>query len=181
MAFDGSTGKIDINYDAALNPAVWSIEAWWFESAGQDSNDPVWDCRPASSGALAAGFDLFLNVASGIGISVCSTNVSQTIILWAPTTLLGVWHHTVATYDGSQVRLYGDGVLRAGPTACPFTPNPNRPVGIAHLTQGANFAAATFDELALYAYALTPAQVANHYLAGVSALGAQATLQEATV
>lgn len=167
MTFDGIAGKVDVPYASIINPpTAWSVEAWWFEPSANASNDPVMDCRPASSGALAAGFDLFLNLGAGIGISVCSTNVAQTIILWAPTTVTGVWHHTVATYDGTQVRLYGDGALRTGPTTCPYTPNPTKPLGIAHLTQGANFLSGTLDELAIYDRALTLAEIQENYNVG---------------
>jgi hypothetical protein len=179
VLFDGVAGRVDVPYSAALNPLVWSVEAWWFQAVAQAANQPLWDCRPASSGALAAGFDLFLNVGSGLGISVCSTNVAQTIVVGTPPVLpiLGNWHHGVATYDGANVRVYVDGVLRTAATPCPYTPNPTNGVGIGHLNIGGNFVAGNVDEVALYPYVLTAAQVAQHYAVGRASGGLGAVVQ----
>jgi hypothetical protein len=139
-------------------------------------------CRPAYSGANAAGWDLFFGLVNGgnvtIGLSVCSANVSQTII--QSTVTPNAWHHCVGTYDGVAARLYIDGVLKAGPTVCPYTKNPSAVAGIGHLASvgGANVLNGSLDEIAVYGYALSPQQIANHYAAGIAALGAQATAKD---
>lgn len=170
IEFDGKTGKADVPYNAALNPPQWSVGALAKRIKSNAANNPVADCRPASSGALAAGFDLFVNVDNGYGISVCSTNVAQTIIV-APTpwttAAREVYHRVIATYDGTTVRIYLDGVLQTGagqgPTVCPFTPNPNKDIGIGHLTTGANFAGVIIDELFVDDVAWSDADVATDW------------------
>lgn len=75
------------------------------------------------------------------------------------------WHHLVGTFDGTQMRLYVDGTLRAGPT----TPGGTQPGGTEALHIGKRwdssdvFDGGFFDEIAMYSAALTSTQVSNHW------------------
>ena len=86
----------------------------------------------------------------------------------------GAWHHVVATYDGTTMRLYVDGVAAGSRTG-----------GVPNLTSGfwragaenlsswptpptSNYFTGTLDELAVYPTALSPTRVSAHYSAAVS-------------
>jgi concanavalin A-like lectin/glucanase superfamily protein len=183
LSFDGATSKIGVPFNAALYTDQWSVDGWFNLTINPSVNCPVFDCRPASSGALAAGFDLFLGTGA-IGIAVCFTNVAQTSITAVPAGYAsGNWIYAAATYDGAQVRLYLNAALAAGPTTCPFIKNPTAVAGIGHLAGvgGGNVVNGKLDEVAVYGSALSAAQLANHYRVGSAALGAIAKAQEALV
>lgn len=84
----------------------------------------------------------------------------------------GSWHHVVATYDGTAVRLYvdgvddtwyqdPDGVLVAATTAA----------GIGGIAGDVQFFDGRLDEVAIYNVALAPATVTAHYVAGGGVTG----------
>ncbi len=73
---------------------------------------------------------------------------------------VGVWMHVAATYDGTTMSLYIDGVLegsKAGPTA--IATNALN-LGIGAQPNGATPLQGALDEVLLYNTALTPAQIA---------------------
>jgi glucose/arabinose dehydrogenase/PKD repeat protein len=79
------------------------------------------------------------------------------------------WIHTVATYDGTTMRLYKNGVeMPASLTSTQSLPSDTTFVigryGGANVSQFNG----SIDEPAVYNYALTAAQVAAHYAAGIS-------------
>lgn len=80
----------------------------------------------------------------------------------------GDWHHFVATLDGTNVRLYVDGVLQvtAGAVAS---------AGLTRATFGGQSLDGLIDEAAVYNTVLTPAQVLNHYTIGSAPLAGQLT------
>lgn len=94
-------------------------------------------------------------------------------VLWcdmgtAPAVLDPGWHHVAATYDGNIASLYLDGTLAASQPAAVHA-------GLAAPSQfdvgafpGSTFAPldAKVDELAVYTYALSAAQIATHYNLG---------------
>ena len=85
------------------------------------------------------------------------------------------WHHLVGTHDGTNARLYFDGVLVAGPSPVSFSGGTSaHPLWIGTGSDLGNTDASwpgSIDEAAVYNQALTPAQVLAHYNAGISAQG----------
>lgn len=77
-----------------------------------------------------------------------------------------LWHHYVGTFDGTQVRLYIDGSLVAGPTTLGGTqPGGNENLYIGRRWDSANYWTGWLDEIAIYSSALSSTQVGNHYAA----------------
>jgi Concanavalin A-like lectin/glucanases superfamily/Calcineurin-like phosphoesterase len=73
------------------------------------------------------------------------------------------WHHVVATDDGSTVKIYLDGVLKASTaTTLALTPNSN-PLNIGRANNGAYFFNGWIDEVAVYPKALSATAVQSHY------------------
>jgi glucose/arabinose dehydrogenase len=82
------------------------------------------------------------------------------------------WVHAVATYDGTTMRLYENGVEL--PNALPSSGSlPSDSTFVIGRYGGANVSHfnGTLDEPSIYNYALSPAQVAAHYAAGTGVGG----------
>jgi hypothetical protein len=89
---------------------------------------------------------------------------SSTGVMSAPVMRSGVWQHVVFTYDGAEMRLYRDGVLVAARGARRTTALPRHPVLIGS-SGNHDFLAGRLDEVAIYAAALSPADVLGHFAA----------------
>ena len=86
----------------------------------------------------------------------------------------GAWHHVVATWDGTTLRVYLDNV--AGPTATPGTLSVGtHGAAIGASESGAAWFGGTLDEAAVWGVCLTPAQIAADYTAWSATHGAYDT------
>ena len=78
------------------------------------------------------------------------------------------WHHIVGTYDGTTLRFYVDSVEGGGsPQATGASITGTGTFAIASSGNAANFYQGSVDEVAVYDYALSQAQVTAHYNAGL--------------
>lgn len=88
----------------------------------------------------------------------------------------GLWYHVVVTWsgDGTPIRIYVNGTLRASSAnqAGPFDPGTNvGAIGGWSVAQDSQFSwSGALDDVALYATALSAAQIAEHYALGIGAL-----------
>lgn len=81
------------------------------------------------------------------------------------------WAHVVLTYNGSTLSLYVNGVLRDSEAVSGFAPNDSESffAGARLATDTlSDFLSGSIDEVAVYDYALSPATVSSHYVAGTS-------------
>jgi len=80
---------------------------------------------------------------------------------------LNTWYHAAATYDGSNMRLFLNGV-QVGSVAKsgPLSSGPNVAVNIGRSPEGSNYLSGAIDDVRIYSSALTSAEVAA--LAGTS-------------
>jgi hypothetical protein len=162
--FDGATGYINLGFNYNFSgTAPFSVESL----ANADPPSPLntraiiaandglngWGMVTTASGQLYA-----FRVGGGVA------NIAQAAgVLSVATT-----HHVVMTYDGVTLSLYIDGVLAASVSS---------PVSLGSITQPLLIGAGPFssafwpgylDEVAIYNYALTPAQITAHYLASIA-------------
>jgi hypothetical protein len=154
MAFDG-TGVVTLS--AYTFPAgSFSVELWCrvpnvvaVHQRGVDKAGIAVVCASQAGGG--GGLPFLYVVASGV---VAGGNGTQNICD-------GLWHALVFTQDGSNGRVYIDGVLNTS-TAQVYVSDTST-----SMTLGSGLVG-RLDEVAIYPTALTPAQIAAHYTAGTT-------------
>lgn len=179
LASDGQ--KLSVPFQPALNPAgAFSAEIWVKPGA-----IPEGLTAPLSSGNFAdprSGWLIYMDPVAGwnfrgynnIGLA------SAFNITGGGIPVEGQWYHLVATWDGSDAKIYVNGVLDAGAQVTGITNYVNATAAISsgQLNVGSRADGAfgwtgAADELAVYPAALTAATVLAHYNNGLDAARAQ--------
>lgn len=146
----------------AKNP--FSIEAWIRPSAGASGTDMILARDDVS--AARYGVSLFVNAGEGVVIERWNDggNNGRAVGVQPATTRPS---HVVATYDGTALRVFVDGVA-GSPSASTITV-PYNTVAIvigSQSAQFANFFEGSIDEVAIYDKVLPEPRIAAHYAAG---------------
>ncbi len=158
--------KLEIPYNAALNPTNFSLELWAKITGGSAHRSPV----TSRDDAPQRGYIIYATPAnqwefwSGTGAGW------DTIA--GPAVVNDKWIHLAITYDGVTKRFYTDGAL-AGSSTNAFRPNTARPLrigaGATETETGNFFFFGDIDEVAFYNTVLTPEKIALHFGAGFGA------------
>lgn len=175
-AVTGTTGLsyVEVLYTADLAPTSQiTMEAWAHRT---DWSTFTSDQRVLSK-TEGGGYQLSFNEASfypgGKVGALVRRNGAYGAVSFSITNLSSGWHKFAATYDGQIITLYIDGVAVAtndagGPFAIQYAVTNSLIIGAEAGTttgdQGNNFNG-SLDEVALYARALTAAEIADHYAA----------------
>ncbi|SPE52242.1 exported hypothetical protein [Verrucomicrobia bacterium] len=175
-------GNVPSNLDFSTpsgSSATFSVEAWVLGSSGQINSAGLVTagygyggeqfCLDLGGNYPASDYRFYVNDASGATHSAVASLTPND----------GIWHHVVGVCDEAHgnISLYVDGVLRGSGSAPPNsgirTWTTNLSIGSRMSTVSAtsydNQFAGNMDDVAIYNYALTAAQVQAHYLgAGVA-------------
>ena len=158
LSFNSSNSqRVDVPYNAALNPGTLTIEAWVRPEVLPPNG--VWvsgvvgnrdGSNLSSLKGFILGFDLtgkwFIYIGYGGNSWQAITSVSNVV--------LNQWSHIAATYDGTNFKLYVNGVLE-GTLATGFVPNPSYPFTIGSYNDGSSYyVTGKIDEVRLWNIAL---------------------------
>jgi Concanavalin A-like lectin/glucanases superfamily/Glucose / Sorbosone dehydrogenase len=163
VGFNGSDEYVNVPYNAALNPAAFTVEAWANVTGGAGTFRSLVTSRDYAPGN-ARGFVLY---AAPDNTWQFWTGSGDWNVVYGPPVVLNQWTHLVGTYDGTTARLYVNGILAASKTMG-YLANAQRPLRIA---TGKSEAAAQYflpgrvDEVAVYGSALSAARVQAHFAA----------------
>lgn len=167
MTFNGSTGYISLPTSFIPTSAAhaWSLECWCKVSSF-GTGGAYGMMAGMGTGATHSQAMILSHDNSGQAVFVLSTSGGD---IASGTVLTNTIYHVVGTYDGTNLRLYVNNVLVAGPTAVAVTLGTNF-AGI-----GAGYAGGTnfffngiIDEPAFYNFTLSTTQINNHYTAGTA-------------
>jgi phage-related protein len=168
---DGTlNGRATIPASALTTTGAFSVELW----LNADTLVMPLGGRMVWSGGDATGNNSLTVIADGSIDVTLRINGQQVGAAANPPIVVGQWFHVVGTWDGTYVRLYVNGAL-AG-TSVPASGPLDLGSGVGAIggyltTQPANFSwDGQIDEVALYAQALTPDQIAAHYAARLQSL-----------
>jgi hypothetical protein len=164
-AFDGfSPTKVEVPYAAELNANSFTVECWARVVGGAGSYRAAVSSRNEVQGGNQGGFIIYATDANVWSFWTSVGAGWQT--LNGPAVVDGEWTHLVATYDGTEKRLYVNGAL-AGATPATAVPNPTRPLRIGagqnEVDPGNYFFTGDVDEVAVYGHVLSADRVAYHY------------------
>lgn len=163
--FDGNTGYVSVPAAAVLAPtAAVSVEAWVNTTS---TSAPGAILEKTIGGVVNTSYLLFQEAGSwrfrvsivAVGIVTVATPVTAADV--------GAWVHLVGTFDGLNLRLYRNGVLMDTSALSVGAVSSGSGVLLIGALGGTIFLLSEkLDEVAVYSYALTAAQVQAHYLSG---------------
>jgi hypothetical protein len=159
MQFNGATNYVQIPDSSSLNfvSKEYTISAWINMSSVPNDFRRIFDKSQASF-PNGYGLDLSKNYLRLLG----STNMSFNSPNWLPNT----WYQVAATYDGATTgKLYINGVLKISSTYAAI----NAHTGTAQIGKASDataFFPGLIDNVRIYNYARTPAQIAEDYNGG---------------
>lgn len=162
MVFNGTTGKVQTAVNLSLLLPL-TIEAWirgtWAADSGVVSN---------TAGGDGTGDFLMLGVVGpGQGRPYLeysaggARNVPATVVLNN-----NQWHYVVGIFSDSGTpgnALYVDGVADGASGGLSAVGSTNKPLAIGSSVKYAQFFPGAIAEVAVYPFALSPAQIATHY------------------
>jgi len=163
-------GTLAQPFRPVVTAATWEFWLNRNNQSQQGTNPRIW-----GNAAGSRGFDIFLQGGNEPRIRVGNTSVSATYMAGAPLiTATPGWRHIAFTWDGANVRGYVDGRPVGNAPALTGTMQPA--VNVADLMEmGGTFPWQTAERFggllsraAMYDYALTPAQIAEHQRLGAA-------------
>jgi hypothetical protein len=157
LSFDGSNAYVSIPNNSSLLPPQITVEAWIKRTLDFSVEKGI---VTKGGGWGTQGWSLFTD--SSMKPKFIISNAAGDTEIVSPNALpLNTWRLVAATYDGSNLRLYENGVQVAGPVASTRIPGGNYNVAIGRLVQlgSNNYIPAQIDEVRVYNRALTAADI----------------------
>lgn len=156
VLFNGTTGFVSIPADASLELTQLTIVA--IVNANSDTDASI--LQKTVGGSVNTGYSLFLEGGGALKFRIKPAGAFVTIDDGGamPATGFVIAH---ATYDGTNMRLYEDGVLVAGPTAC-GTPTTGSGVALIAGSGGDYFANGWLQDVIIFGSALSADRIAVH-------------------
>jgi trimeric autotransporter adhesin len=164
--FDGTSCFITLPaaFEFLAN-SPYTVEAWVSPAVDGAYHHVFTKQTRIASGPPDDGYALLVSAAGVYAERV----VGGTIIVTNPDTVtLNTFVHAVATYDGATLQFYVNGLVAAPgePDARPL-PALNVPAYIGSARPSSNLYEGSIDEIAIYASALPPSRIADHYNIGI--------------
>ena len=173
----GDAGQIDVSYDPVLAPAAadgthgaaFSVELWAQPNVQPNGAYlvPLADNSPfGGSTPNSGGWNWYQT--PGPNSAWCFDLRPNSFLVFSQVTLLQ-WYHLAATYDGTNLTVYINGVSQGSFRDTGFVVNPGYDIFIGN---GPNTGQTPFqggiDEVAFYTNVLSAAQILNHYQVGTN-------------
>jgi len=155
MNFNGTTSWVKVSGATNLSfTSQYSVSAWvkpGLQQTAKIIEKGDWD-------GLGLGQDYW----NGWQTSVAFTDGTSSVVDWgAGRPVLNQWYHLAGTYDGSDIRLYVDGILKKTVAATGAIRSNGRITSIGSDAGAQKFFKGLIDEVTIWNTALTAAQVAT--------------------
>jgi hypothetical protein len=157
LSFDGSSAYVSVPNNSSLLPSQITVESWVKRTASFSVEKGI---VTKGGGWGTQGWSLFTDYLMRPKFIIADASGSTEIV--SPNALpLNTWILIAATYDGSYLRLYENGVQVAGPVACTRIPGGSYSIAIGRLTQLGlgSCIPAQIDEVRIYNRALSASDI----------------------
>jgi hypothetical protein len=173
VTFDGSNDYVagtDVHDFAGTSS--FSAEVWFNRGTG---NLTAWRRLISKERYVSStdkgGWSLQINASTdgapqAVGFYRWNGASSQALVNSSIATKAGTWYHVVATYDGTTMRLYVNGVLENSLATGLSVENHTQQFALGKLSNGSSYYNGLMDEVAVYGSALSQQQITEHYNAG---------------
>lgn len=164
VRFTGGIGGIRVG-DRFVFPgnAPYTLEGW-FRPDAYDADFRFLIGRDARPDSGRQGYNVWVNDVFGLAFERNVDGTKTTVTLQQKPEL-GVYHHVVSTYDGTELRLYVDGVAKGVAADTRSAPPSPSVVWFGCIATGEPSLTGALDEVAIYETALPVARVVAHYRA----------------
>jgi len=166
LSFDGVDDYVEIPTTAggSLDPDVLSVMAWIYVSGETTSVQRIFQRTSCTYGLFTSsdGLTIYFYVDTG-NAGGAWKSVSYTV----PS--IRKWYHVVGTYDGTSMKLFINGELKAQTSQSYAVNNGGATAYIGSADPTQQFFNGTIDEVRIYNYALTPDEIRLLYNAGYAA------------
>ncbi|ELR69992.1 hypothetical protein C900_04436 [Fulvivirga imtechensis AK7] len=147
----------------------FTVAYWVKKMAPTNNNDNIMGVAKWNIGGESGTNEWLLNIGGQNSeyphFNIESGTIKYKAISATPLTV-GQWHHLAGVREGSQLKLYQDGVLVATTeVGSAVINNTNLPVYIGRMAAEGYNSHAVFDELKLYNYALSASEISNEAVA----------------
>ncbi len=167
VAFDGSTGWVTFSLPQVSGLAAsFSVEGW-FKPA---SADAACTCSCGTFDSRWPAWVIYYHPPFGWNLRMHkATSPAPSLNIEGGSTSVGVWHHIVATCDGTNGCLYVDGSPVGGPaSASDFAPSRDSSLTVAARGDHTFPFNGSADEVAFYTNALPAPVIQAHYENGTN-------------
>ncbi len=169
QAFDlnGSNQYVDVPNNPSLNPVnSISVESWVYLRAYAPIASPIVK-KAGVSGSPYFGYGLECGNDGNIGFYVFSSNLQTWVGTPGAPLPLNTWTHVVGVYDGTNVSIYVNGILRgSAPLSGAIVPSPND-LQVGHdPSDTSRYFNGLIDEACFYSNTLSASQVQALFAAG---------------
>lgn len=160
VTFPGSSARGVASYDAALNPAAFSVSMWVRPTNIGSVLNIYHSAQGTTNGfrvqMLASGAIRFTTMSSGASNNDTSAQLTQ-----------NEWAHVVCVYDGTNASVYIDGAVSKTAAPSSYTQGTAADTGIGDIATGGSAAfEGDIQAVTLTADELTATEIANLYTLG---------------
>ena len=153
--FNGASNYIDMEDNLDLNPSAFTVSAWIKRDAGDSGTKSILSKR---NSAFNAGYDF--QILNNNRIRIEWQNGSRQRLTSATRIPDNEWHHVAAIYNGSNVKIYIDGVLdRSANRSAPIDTDESFLIAAASKTSTDQFFRGNIDEIRVWSTNLSEGQL----------------------
>ncbi|TXE18508.1 choice-of-anchor D domain-containing protein [Psychroserpens burtonensis] len=153
--FDGNMDYIDVEDKLNLNSSGFTISAWIKRDAADSGTKSIVSKRDVS---FSTGYDF--RILNSNVLNITWKNPSSRTLTSATSIPDDEWHHVAAIYDGSNVKLYIDGIEDASANlTAPIDTNDSFFIAAAGKNSPSQYFRGNIDEVRVWDTELTPIQL----------------------
>lgn len=155
LSLNGTSGYMSVPNSSAINiSGPITIEAWIKVNALNGNYQDI-VCRESwSVPGTGGGYEFSITNTGKLRLDLYQSHNQYTTAIGSTTITTSTWHHVAGVFDGSQVRVYLDGVLDGSVSTTSGPASGTSPLNVGKSTYGAYYFRGLIDQVRISAAAL---------------------------